>query len=127
MATKKTIAILNSNNEKSEAVLQQLNSNNYRLLLFSKDILTTTTGEIESIHCPIEASWEADLVILAVKDSDIEPIAKAIQPVVTQKPVLYINEINTSIAELSALLPFSKVYPVKANQIESFIQSYHKL
>lgn len=125
MATTKTIAIINADSEKSEAALQQLNSKQYRLLFFSKEKTETATGNTESIHCPIEASWEADLVILAINSNDIQPIAKAIQPVVTQKPVIYITETNNGIAELSELLPHSSVYPVKANQIESFIQSHY--
>ncbi len=125
MAITQTIAVIHSAAEKGEIVLRQLRNAPYRLLVFSKGVTAVPLDVVENIHCPIEASWEADLVILAIADNDIELVAKTIRPVVTQKPVVFITDNNTGITVLSALLPYSRVYPVKANQIESFIQHYH--
>lgn len=115
------------------AISRALAKGNYRLLLKAtneeelnklvKEIKDkTSSADVEAIHCPTEASWEADIIILAVPFEAEKEIAEKIKEVANQKIVISIsNPLNetynglvtapgTSAAEeLQKLLPGSKV------------------
>ena len=115
------------------AIAKSLARGSYRLLLkgsrqeeldaLVKDIQTKNPqAEIDSAVCPTEASWEADIIILAVPYEAEKEIAPKIKDVASQKIVISIaNPLNqsydglvtdpaTSAAEeLQKLLPHSKV------------------
>jgi hypothetical protein len=133
MQTKQTIAIIGATGNMGSAIAKSLSNGNYRLLLKSgnQEKLSTLVEEIKSIHpsadveatpCPKDASWEADIIILAVPFSAEKEVAERIREVATQKIVISIaNPLNetynglvtapdTSAAEeLQKLLPHSKV------------------
>ena len=80
------------------------------------------TSDIEAIACPTEASWEADIIILAVPFEAEKEIAAKIKEVANQKIVISIaNPLNetydglvtppdsSAAEELQKLLPHSKV------------------
>lgn len=133
MKTKQTIAIIGATGNMGSAISKSLAKGNYRLLLKSdkQDKLNELAGQIrstnrnadvETILCPTEASWEADIIILAVPYQAEKEIAEKIKEVANQKVVISIaNPLNetydglvtapdTSAAEeLQKLLPGSKV------------------
>ena len=133
MQTKQTIAIIGATGNMGSAIAKSLARGSYRLLLkgskqeeldaLVKDIQTKNPqAEIDSAVCPTEASWEADIIILAVPYEAEKEIALKIKDVASQKIVISIaNPLNqsydglvtdpaTSAAEeLQKLLPHSKV------------------
>ncbi|HJW17176.1 MAG TPA: NAD(P)-binding domain-containing protein [Flavisolibacter sp.] len=133
MQTKQTIAIIGATGNMGSAIAKSVASGPYRLLLkgnkqeelnsLVKDIKSKNpNAEVESAVCPTEASWEADIIILAVPFEAEKEIAPMIKEVANQKIVISIaNPLNatyngsvtppdTSAAEeLQKLLPHSKV------------------
>ena len=133
MKTKQTIAIIGATGNMGSAISKSLSKGNYRLLLKSdnEDKLhklaehirsTNEKADVETVLCPAEASWEADIIILAVPYQAEKEIAEKIKEVSNQKIVISIaNPLNetydglvtapdTSAAEeLQKLLPHSKV------------------
>jgi NADPH-dependent F420 reductase len=133
MKTKQTIAIIGATGNMGSAISKSLAKGNYRLLLkASKEVELdnlvkeikdkNSDADVEAIPCPAEASWEADIIILAVPFGAEKEIAGKIKEVANQKIVISIaNPLNetynglvtatdTSAAEeLQKLLANSKV------------------
>src|SRR6476660_9561316 len=133
MITKQTIAIIGATGNMGSAIAKRLAKGNYKLLLFGKRELALHDleisiiskhpfAEIEPITCSYTASWEADIIIMAVPYGAEKEIAARIREVANQKIVISIsNPLNenfdglvtapeTSAAEeLQKLLPHSKV------------------
>lgn len=133
MQTKQTIAVIGANGNMGSAISRSLAKGPYRLLLkgnnqeeldaLVKEIKTKNKGaDVEAAVCPAEASWEADIIILAVPFDAEKEIASGIREVANQKIVISIaNPLNekydglvtapdTSAAEeLQKRLPNSKV------------------
>ena len=132
MATIKTIAIVGATGSMGSAIAKSLSKKGrYRLLLMSKnqDKLvdlklqldkTKTSSEIFAVSCAREASWEADIIIVATPYGAEKEVAEKIREVATGKVVISIsNPLNSSYnvtsrdtsaaEELQKLLPYSKV------------------
>ena len=133
MNTKQTIAVIGASGNMGSVISKSLSKGNYRLLLFSneKEKIEALVNEIKSSHaaadlealeCPTDASWEADVIILAVPFQAEKELAEKIREVANQKIVISIaNPLNeaydglvtspgTSAAEeLQKLLPNAKV------------------
>ena len=133
MQTKQTIAVIGATGNMGSAISKSLSKGNYRLLLGAADQekletlvneirSSNASAEVEGINCPIDASWEADIIIAAVPFNAEKEIAEKIRDVANQKIVISIaNPLNetydglvtdpgTSAAEeLQKLLPNSKV------------------
>ena len=133
MSTKQTIAIIGATGNMGSALAKTLSKGNNRLLLFANnqekvkalvnDIKSTNKkADVEGIECPTNATWEADIIVMAVPFAAEKEIATRIKEVANQKVVISIanplNENydglvtppNTSAAEeLQKLLPNSKV------------------
>jgi NADPH-dependent F420 reductase len=133
MQTKQTIAIIGATGNMGSALSKSLAKGPYRLLLKAskqeeldklvKEIKTQhPDAETEAVVCPTEASWEADIIILAVPFGAEKEVVSKIKEVANQKIVISIaNPLNdtfdglvtapgTSAAEeLQKLLPNSKV------------------
>lgn len=133
MATKKTIAIIGASGKMGSAIARNLAGANYRLLLFANQTNKThalaneikkanPAADVDCVGCPFDASWEADIIIAAVKYEIEKHVAEKIKPVATQKIVISISNplnstydglqtsTNTSAAEeLQKFLPDSKV------------------
>lgn len=133
MATKKTIAIIGASGSMGSAIAKSLAKENYRLLLFAnqqekveqlineiKSI--NTSADVDSMVCPFDASWEADIIIPAVNYKVEKEVAEKIKAVATQKIVISIsNPLNenydglvtpdnsSAAEELQEELPDSKV------------------
>jgi 8-hydroxy-5-deazaflavin:NADPH oxidoreductase len=133
MRTKQTIAIIGASGNMGSAIAKSLSKGNYRLLLCSdnkgkihpivNDIKSShPSADVEVIDCSAQASWEADIIIVAVPYAAEKAVAEKIKEVANQKIVISIaNPLNetynglvtapeTSAAqELQKLLPNSKV------------------
>lgn len=133
MAVKQTIAIIGANGLIGSALAKSLARGPYRLLLFDKEaaelsilaeeILTVHAGaEVEAIGCPVDASWEADIIIPVVSYLAQQAVADKIRQVATGKVVISItNPVNaarsglltapysSAAEELQKLLPHSRV------------------
>ena len=132
MKTKQTIAVIGATGNMGSAISKGLSNGNYRLLLcandqaklksLTADIKAGASAEVESVDCNVDASWEADIIIVAVPYEAEKEVAEKIRQVANQKIVISIaNPLNqsydglltapdTSAAEeLEKLLPNSKV------------------
>lgn len=133
MNTKQTIAVIGATGNMGAAISKSLSKGNYRLLLYAnkQDEVQALAGQIkaayasadvEGIDCKVEASWEADIIIVALPFEAEKEVAEKIKEMANQKIVISIaNPLNstydglvtstdTSAAEeLQKLLPNSKV------------------
>jgi 8-hydroxy-5-deazaflavin:NADPH oxidoreductase len=133
MLTKTTIAVIGASGNMGTAISTSLSKGNYRLLLYAADgdkaaelVAKVKTAnpdaDAEPATCNYNASWEADIIILAVPYGAEKEVAEKIREVANQKIVISIaNPLNetydglvtapdTSAAEeLQKLLPNSKV------------------
>lgn len=133
MQTKQTIAVIGASGNMGSAISKSLSKSNDRLLLFTdkkekvqallNDIKESNpSADVEALECPTNASWEADVIILAVPYQAEKEIAEKIKEVATQKIVISIaNPLNetydglvtapgsSAAEELQKLLPHSKV------------------
>ena len=112
MSTKQTIAIIGATGNMGSAIARSLSKTNNRLLLFARhfDKVQTLAAEIkkgnaaadaEAIECPTNASWEADLIILALPYAEEKEIAAKIKDVANQKIVISIsNPLNETYSGL---------------------------
>ena len=159
MNTKQTIAVIGATGNMGSAIAKNLSQGNYRILLCANDqhkiqLLaeeikqSNAAAEVETLDCAKNASWEADIIIVAVPYKAEKEVAAKIKEVSNQKIVVSIaNPLNetynglltapdTSAAEeLQKLLPNSKVVkafnttfaadfatPVIAgNQVDAFV------
>lgn len=132
MATIKTIAIVGATGNMGSAIAKSLSkSGDYRLLLMSNDQdklvdlkleLAKSKVEAFAVSCAREASWEADIIIVATPYEAEREVVEKIREVATGKIVISIsnplsaayNDLVTSpdtsaAEELQKLLPNSKV------------------
>ncbi|HRO43774.1 MAG TPA: NADPH-dependent F420 reductase [Flavipsychrobacter sp.] len=133
MSTKQVIAVIGASGNMGSNIARNLSNGNNRIVLFdnskekaeavAQDIKSkNATADVEALECPTDASWEADVIILAVPFHAEKEIAEKIREVANQKVVISItNPLNenynglvtapdTSAAEeLQKLLPNSKV------------------
>jgi NADPH-dependent F420 reductase len=133
MKTKQTIVVIGATGNMGSAISRNLSKGNYRLLLCANDQEkvralvkevkgSNASADIEGIECTMNASWEADIIILAVPYQAEKKIVKKIKEVANQKIVISIaNPLNetynglvtapdsSAAEELQKLLPNSKV------------------
>lgn len=133
MITKQTIAIIGATGNMGSAISKSLAKGNYRLLLkgsktealekLANEIRSKNPeADIEAMACPAEASWEADIILLATPYEAEKEVAEKIREVANQKIVISIsNPLNQTYdelvtapdtsagEELQKLLPNSKI------------------
>ena len=126
MHTKQTIAIIGSETLGRRLATELVKGNN-RVLLFSCDIIEaaatvtsilqhTPWADIEAMPCSYNASWEADIIILAVRYAQLPAAAKHISEVAVKKIVIIAEnsllKLTKAIhftSDVETLLPYSKV------------------
>jgi 8-hydroxy-5-deazaflavin:NADPH oxidoreductase len=165
MGTTKTIAIIGAAGNMGSAIARNLSrSSSNRLLLMGSDVqklenlqsdivASNPNAEADVVRCPKEASWEADIIIIAAPYQADKQIAEKIKDVATGKIVVSIsNPLNDDFSalltpagrsaaeELQVLLPNSKIVKafnttfaadfaqpvIEGNQIDSFIAGNDK-
>jgi predicted dinucleotide-binding enzyme len=108
---KKTIAIIGAAEDSGVAITSALARGNYRLLLFGHDNVrlkslernikaTTPSAEIDCMNCVIDASWEADIIIMAIYPELQKEVAGKIRDFATQKIVISISDPGITPQEL---------------------------
>ncbi len=120
--TKQTIAIIGSSSPIGTFIAKGLCRSNYRLLLFeencddarllSDEITESFNGtDVEFLDCSHQASWEADVIIIASQDSVLKEISEKIKDVVTQKTIAVTldSESKTALKVAESYFPYSKV------------------
>jgi len=141
MKTKPTIAIIGSTGNMGSAIAKSLAKGRNRLLLFGRDEEKLSTlrsdihalnsgADVEAIGCPEDASWEADIIILAVPYATEAAVAEKIKPYVTQKIVISIaNPMNETFdgmvtpADSSAAQELQRLLP-DAQVVKAFNTTY---
>lgn len=131
--TKTTIAIIGAAEESGAAIVKTLAGGAYSLLLQSSDeeALKRLTASLKQktsvtiIDCAKDASWEADVVILAVPQEEEVKAAKYIKDVVTQKLVVSfaVKGIAHCRNELEKMLPYSKIVQAVWDENEQYLLS----
>jgi predicted dinucleotide-binding enzyme len=128
MRTKQTIAVIGATGNRGATISKSLSKGNYRLLLCANEQkkvralarqikAKNLSVEVEEMDCKVEASWEADIIILAVPLEAEREVAKKIREMANQKIVISIasslnntyNGLVSAAEELQKLLPNSKV------------------
>jgi len=133
MKIKQTIAVIGATGNMGSAISKSLSKGNYKLLLCANEQdkvqtlvqqikLQNSSADVESVDCSTEASWEADIIILALPYEAEKEVAEKIREMANQKIVISIaNPLNSSYnglvtaadtsaaEELQKLLPNSKV------------------
>ncbi len=131
MATKKTVAIIGADSGNiGWRLAKSLNSPEYRLLLLSSgfdsldnlynEILASHPAtDIELVPCPVDASWEADIILLNIACSAENEMSDKIKQVATGKIVIHVTDKpaidfteedqEKQAGKFQTLLPHSKV------------------
>lgn len=133
METTKTIAIIGATEKPGADLARRLASaGNYRLLLIStnesgldslkSELVTESHKEIETMTCARDASWEADIIIVASTEEERE-VAEKIREVAVGKIVVQFSKLsdgmrNRAVA-LQKLLQDSRVVCVCPAGLES--------
>jgi len=97
--SKRTIAIIGATEELGSAFSIGLAKRNYRLLLFDPDIRKLAllgheirslapSADVEFMNCVMNASWEADIIILTARGNEKKELARKIEQVTNRKIVL---------------------------------------
>lgn len=123
MPHKNTVAIIGASGSLGSAIAKGISKGPYRLLLMDKEqnhlsllaseiIKLNSSADVDIIHCCKDASWEAEIIIIAVPDDEQNEIAKKIKEVATQKIVISIASQIVTDNDLQQLLSYSKVINV---------------
>ena len=129
MTHKYTVAIIGALGSLGILIAKDL-SEYYRLLLMDDDqsglnalqselLELNSSNEVDVLDCCKDASWEADIIVIAVSVDKQSEIGIKIKEVATQKVVISISPQIIPELDLQTLLPHSKV-------ISFFIGADHK-
>lgn len=127
MAYKQTVAIIGATTAIGKSIAQRM-SDAYCLLLMDDASLALSSwaDELQRFHadaiihkvdCCKEASWEADVIVLAVADSQLVSVVEKIKEVSTRKVVVQFMGDSRLNIDVRALLPFAKVIGVRDDEI----------
>ena len=117
---KDTIAIIGATSNEGWLLANKLLTGNFRVLLMDNDLpqlnlmlhninTVDINVDVAIVDCCRNASWEADIIIIAVPANQQIEVAKKIKEVATQKMVVFINSfVNTEII-LQEILPQSRL------------------
>lgn len=131
------IAIIGASEPIAASIAKGLGKGNYQLLLIGDDnkIVNKLVREIKKLHpladvechsCAVDASWEADIIISAQANREIQ-IARKIEAVSVQKIIIVVYDSPDTLtastvrddhasADLQQLLPNSKIVKVFASR-----------
>jgi predicted dinucleotide-binding enzyme len=128
MTRKNTIAIIGATGDTGRWIAKAVLVNPCRLLLMDDTIneleilqqeLKELKKDVETdiLHCSKDASWEADVIIIAVAAEELAIVAEKIRDVAVCKTIICITASeNDKSEELQVLLPHSKVASVFLEQ-----------
>ena len=133
MSTKQVVAVIGASGNMGSAIAKAISKGNYRVLLQSENLSKVQCvideikknnpgSDVDVVAYPMDASWEADIIILAIPYLAEKDVAQDISKVVNQKIVVSVsNPVNdtctalltspcaSAAEELQNRLPYSKV------------------
>ena len=137
MTHKYTVAIIGASGSLGNLIAKDL-SEYYRLLLMDDDqsglktlqselLELNSSNEVDVLDCCKDASWEADIIVIAVSVDKQSEIAIKIKEVATQKVVISISPQIIPELDLQTLLPHSKVISFFIGADHQQIYDIHKI
>jgi hypothetical protein len=122
MAQKKTIAIIGATTPVGTLIAQSI-AVNFRLLLVDTnpallDLLqdeiqgVAKAAELDILYCCKNASWEADIIVVANVGEDLDGIAATMKEVSNCKTVVHFTSNQNDIDKLQQLLPHAEVVTI---------------
>lgn len=139
MGYKNTVAIIGASSALGTIIAKGISNGDNRLLLMDEgrqaqlailhnEIIQLNKGaEIELLYCCKDASWEADIIIIAVETiKQIETAAK-IKEVSTRKTVICFTGSYNEGNEIQQLLPYSKVIHVSVSSNMKSVESMNAI
>ena len=132
MGYNNTVAVLGANTKWGKQIAKGIYGK-YRLLLMDEELQQLTslcneiqqvenTAEVNAISCCKNASWEADIIIIATALTDQAIIATKIKEVATCKSVIQLIEPGSNFSLLE-ILPHSKIARVTITDTTAIIES----
>lgn len=126
MAYKHTVAIIGATTPQGSLIAQRIGAQ-FRLLLMDTaqaplmDLQNTVLSaypqaEVDLLTCCKDASWEADIVVVAIAETELAEIAARIKEVTTCKPVIHLVTTPAAASQLVHLLPHANVVTVELSQ-----------
>lgn len=126
MAHKNTVAIIGATTAVGTLVAKSIAAD-YRLLLMDNDEAQLAllqdgiqaadkTAAVEVHHCCMNASWEADFIVVANDGEGLNEMAVKMKDVSNCKTVLHFTAHQTMIDRLQQLLPHAKVVSILWSQ-----------
>lgn len=128
-----SVAIIGANSNVGSQIAIAI-GNKYRLLLIDNNEaqtlllatkiknITQLPGAVEVLSCSKDASWEADIIMLASPSHTHSSIAKKIAEVTTCKTILQISNANDESVSIQNILPHSPVIKVTINHSTAIIE-----
>jgi ketopantoate reductase len=127
MSYKSTVAIIGASTTIGRAITKSIASR-YRLLLLDEqeqlEVLQddlqhlSKNAEVELANCCTEASWEADIIIVATPDIQLNEVASKMKEVTNCKTVIHFSGNKDAVGQLQELLPHAKVVTAVINPSE---------
>ncbi len=126
MAHKQTVALIGAASTTGKAIAAHLAAM-YRLLLMdagTNDLealqnaiaAANNQADTEVVTCCKDASWEADIIVVANDGEGIQELAETMKEVATCKPVIHFTTNDNLLAYLQPLLPYAGVVAVLLSQ-----------
>jgi hypothetical protein len=117
----RTIAVIGASEERNFPILKEL-SERYHLLLFDKNenalleirerlVAQNRHGYIEKMNCAVNASWEADIIILSGLYVNDEDVVEKIKEVATAKIIIIMENEDDFTKSISRQLSFDLIFP----------------
>ncbi len=138
MAYKDTVAIIGATTTVGAVIAKSIAAN-YRLLLMDEAqpqlVLLQNeiqamgkNAEVDVLHCCKNASWEADIIVVANDGKGLEELAGKMEEVSNCKTVLHFTSFQEDTNRLQHLLPHAKVVTILSSQpySDAFIHGTHK-
>lgn len=127
MSYKSTVAIIGASTTIGRAITKSIASR-YRLLLLDEpeqlEVLQNDLqhviedAEVELANCCTEASWEADIIVVATPETQLNLVAAKMKEVTNCKTVIHFTGNKNAVGQLQELLPYAKVVTAIINQFE---------
>src|SRR5678816_3528787 len=118
MNTKQVVAVIGASESMGSAIAKSISKGNYRVLLQSVNFekvqciadeirMDNASSDVDAVPSAMEASWEADIIILAIPYAAEQNVAQDISKVVNQKIVISVSSPVNDAHTASVTLPYS--------------------
>ena len=119
MATRKIMAIIGANSKIGTLLAERMapmydlllmdSSSDELMALINSIRLQQPATNINILACCREASWEADVIVVAAAMEQLPAIAEKIKEVTNRKPVIHFSPAGSATTTLQQLLPHANV------------------